>query len=112
MSFTLYLFIFAGPGALKTAVELFVRRQDRLMKSKQAGKIVGGDAFFRGMNGYTMRREGHVPDSIVQSCALRKKEDSFTRLNMTHYSLARGKKSLESCFEALLKHHEMEGVTT
>jgi hypothetical protein len=95
---------------LKTALELFVRRQDRLMQSKQADKIVGADAFFRGMNGHTMRREGRAPDSIVQSCALKKKENSFKFLNVTHYSLARGKKSLESCFEALIKHHEEEGA--
>jgi hypothetical protein len=97
---------FTGPGALKTALELFVRRQDRLRRNKQADKIVGTDALFRGMNGYTMRREGRAPDSIVQSCALENKEDSFTNLNVSHYSLARGKKSLESCLEVLLKYNE------
>ena len=80
------------------------------MKNKQADKIVGADAFFLGTNGHTMRREGRVRDSIVQSCALRTKEASFKFLNVTHYSLARGKESLESCFEALIKHHEEEGA--
>ena len=111
VSFTLYFLFSTGPGALKTAVELFVRRQDRLRRNKRADKIVGVDAFFRGMNGYTMRREGREPDSIVQSCALRKKEDSFTQLNVTHYSRARGIKSFESCFQALLKHHEKDSAT-
>jgi hypothetical protein len=111
MSFTLYLFIFAGPGALKTAMESFVRRQDRLRRNKQADKIVGEDAFFRGMNGYTMRREGRAPDSVVQSCALDDKEHSFTGVNVTHYSLSRGKKSLESCYEVLLKRYHKKRVT-
>ena len=91
-------------------MELFVRRQDSLRRNKRADKIVGVDAFFRGMNGYTMRREGRAPDSIVQSCALENKEKSFTQVNVSHYSLSRGIKSFESCFEVLLKRYEKKGT--
>jgi hypothetical protein len=87
-------------------MEVFVRRHDRRKRKKQIDKISGGgEALFRGMHGYTMRREGRVPESIVRGCALRKKEQSFAYLNVTHYSIARSKKSFESCFEVLLKQN-------